>query len=195
MFTEDVTELDNFADLNDPEVSAEGTFVPVTWHGKQYGRGRFVNGFIDKPASAFEDRVINMKLLSPGEEDQFESHRILSSDTAAEINDKYSLTDFEYDHSFVLNVAGRQYNIKHLLLPNSVDELKGRLGNPVNRTRGIGYSSTVAIALLASLSLYVYQQNRNRLLQEARNHASEIAAATKAHERTINFAQHELRYV
>ena len=195
LLTEDVTDIEGFVDNEEPDISPEETSTPLMWHDKKYGQGRFVNGFIDNPGDQFKDQVRKLVLVSPGESESFQSYTITDSETATELDNAHALQGYQYEHSFVLNVAGRTYNAKQLILPNSMDQLEKLLDNPVRRTRVIGYTSSVAAALFAALSLFVYHQNRNRLLDKARADAREIAAATTAHERTVNFAQHELRYV
>eukprot|EP01138_Halocafeteria_seosinensis_P016187 gb/GECG01016517.1/.p1 GENE.gb/GECG01016517.1/~~gb/GECG01016517.1/.p1 ORF type:complete len:1201 (+),score=177.42 gb/GECG01016517.1/:1-3603(+) len=195
MFTEDITNVNNFNGVDLKSFASQEELVPVKWHGEEWGRGRFVKGYADSLWYPVEDSVETETLLSASGDDggKKQAFVIDDADIASEANQRFSLDGISYEHSFLLNIGGRVYNIKHVLLPSSVDSIEDSLDNPTVAARIAGYIGTVAVAVFASLGLFLYQHRRDRMLQAARESVGQLQAAQEAHKRTIGFAQHELR--
>ena len=194
-FTEDATFNDVFEDIPASDLGGSSFRASVLFHKRRYGSGRFVNAYIDDPNEKYKSILEKDTLLSPGNEKPSRvSYRISDGDLARQIEREYEVQDFHHNDSFLVNIAGRLFNVKHVPLPETLASIRDSVNNPTGRVRAIGYTATLACVILASAGLFCYQLRRERLLQRERENVLTLKAAHEAHSMTISFAQHELRY-
>ena len=162
-------------------------------HGNAYGEGYFINGFIDISPPGYEGELTKETLLSLDSfNSQGWSYKVKERSTANRLVEQYKL-EMELDHSFIVTLGSRSYNARNLILPESVRSIKEEAQADTYEVRLIGYISTVTAALVVVTSVFMYTRSRERSIRLVREAAASLEAATDAHERTLSFAQHEIR--